>query len=112
MPTFLYVLPAAEKSPLAQGNSVPKRLRSLSRLSFGFLGLGGAGGEPGPPKPAAGGCIASYSLAGISRSKCHTFVGSKTHLPGGSLAAGGLSSANAAAAATRLNRAKKSQTPQ
>src|SRR5439155_24862746 len=81
MPIFLYVLPSAVSSPCAQGNSVPKRFLSLSRLSFGSGGIGGAPGRPNPP---AGGCIASYSLAGISRWNAHNLVVPKTSLAGAS----------------------------
>src|SRR5439155_20864795 len=81
MPIFVYVLPSAVSSPCAQGNSVPKRFLSLSRLS---LGSGDIGGAPGRPNPPAGGCIASYSLAGISRWSAHTLVVPKTSFAGAS----------------------------
>src|SRR5438034_4417542 len=81
MPIFLYVLPSAVSSPCAQGTSVPRGFLSLSRLSFGGGGIGGA---PRKPKPPAGGCIASYSLAGISTWIAHNLVVPKTSLAGAS----------------------------
>ena len=59
-------------APRAQGNSTPKRFRSLSR-SPGFFGRGAGGGPPGAPA-GAGGCMAWYSSAGISMWRGTTLV--------------------------------------
>src|SRR5262245_1757216 len=70
------------QSACAQGNIVPKRFLSPSRLFFDIFGAGRLGGAPGKPNPPGAGCIASYSAAGISRWIFNTLVAPKTSSPG------------------------------